>query len=152
MINTQEREAELPKRILPFGPHQGKSIRQVSHRWLTWLSRQRGEFTYDNIDWVMEARLELARRGTSYDGIPPTYHAIDRFSQKHLDKWTDRSIGIAAFLAKLSDKAWEHGKVCAIEKDINKNREITIQKYYEGMNFLFHCDRDSQPITLKTVR
>jgi hypothetical protein len=110
------------------------------------------EFIHDEIDWVLEARSELARRGTSYDSIPPSYHAIDRFSCKYLHKWTEREVGLSTFIAKLGDAAWVEGKTVAIDKDLNKNLEIVIQKYFDGITFVFHCDRNSKPLCLKTIK
>lgn len=134
-----------PKIVLPFGKHRGQLITRVPVDYLQWLTTQ--AITFDQKEWSLLAKEELKRRGTRYDGIMPSHHAIDRFSMRHLDRW-DRSCGISAALSDLAGEAWSDGEH---ERPQDEGGQIVVKVWHKGVGFVFQCGDDRKPHTLKTV-
>lgn len=153
-VRSVSSDINLSTARIPFGKYEGVYLHVVKHGYLQWLARQSSNmeaFIYKGVNWVELARQELKRRGTSYDSIPPSYHAIDRFSTRYAHKWVDRSKGIASTLAKMGDDAWLNGKLCGETPHLENIEELIVHKYHDGITYVFHCDRLGNPINLRTI-
>jgi hypothetical protein len=135
---------------ITFGKHAGIPITRVPPDFLVWLA-SKSEFVMDGIEWVAIAEAELKRRGTRREGILPSHHAIDRFSQRHLDKFLQRENpdeGLSSFVGRLATTAWELGEVINYEEIGDM---MTVVKALGNMGFVFACTSEPRPLTVKTV-
>jgi len=153
-VNVLIKEMKVPRtapKIINFGKYRNVRITRVPHLFLRSLANQDPPFLLDGINWSEVAQKELDRRGTNINPIlriPVSEHAIDRFSEKHLDKWLDRTIGIASYLSILARTAWDIGKFA--ERGFVDNK-VQIRKYYLGISFVFVCDNCGDPVKLITI-
>lgn len=141
---------------LPFGKYQGEYITRVSVDYLQWMVR-RESMVRDGVDYKQAAVDELVRRGGKYDGIIPSHHAIDRFSTRYTQKWVEASInntgtemtqGVAAYLSTLGVKAWAEGVEYERRPEFH---QLIIKKTWDGIKFVFLCNAEGEPHTIKTV-
>lgn len=145
-LSTRTQEGVI---TLPFGKHAGMRVTHVPIDYLQWLSRK-DRFVFDCVDYVQVAKDECVRRGTSYEGIMPSHHAVDRFSQRFLSKWTERNIGLSTYISMLSEIAWNEGIVKGQQSD--GDGLITIKKVFDGVCYVFACNNQGHPTGLKTVQ
>lgn len=119
--------------VLDFGRHKGERLTRVPVSYLKWMVRDRTSMH----DY---ARAELERRGTSTPAIEVSGHAIDRFSQRFLWKWTEyrtdteKDIGLWSFLNQLAQEAWRHKHTNVSDND---EGQPEIKCTYEGINWVF---------------
>ena len=121
--------------IIDIGRYAGKPIDQLPVSYLRWLIMQ--DFPKE---WVDAAKKKVEASQFHNDHMGVSRHALDMFSMRHLDKWIDwlakpesSPIGIASFVAKMAQEAWENGK------DISKHRhqDDGITKEFRGIKFVF---------------
>lgn len=136
-----------PKRVIRFGKHEGQLLTRLPVDYLQWLAAQSPAIVRDGDNWSELAAQELERRGTSYGGIMPSHHAIDRFSIRHLGRW-DQSRGIASYLSDLAAEAWQEGEQESVQCD---GTQTVVKKRHEGIGFVFVVGVDGNPHSLKTV-
>ncbi len=138
----------VPVTILPFGKHQGQLLTRVEPQYLQWMANKSPAVERDGVNWSELAQMELDRRGTNYDGIMPSHHAIDRFSQRHLDKW-DQTQGIASALSAMATEAWAKGEVVEQEVYAGDEGEV-VKKRYALITYVFVCN-NGKAVGVKTV-
>lgn len=149
-VPTEEKETFVMPDILPFGKHHGTPITHVEPGYLRWLSKRAEPFIFQGKNWSKLAEEELNRRGGAYDAVMPSHHAIDRFSTHFLDKWSDRTQGISAFLATLATIAWNEGEVIGTQRPTDY--ELVRLVGYDGICFVFACNIEGEPLGVKTVQ
>lgn len=113
----------------------GEPITHVAVSYLRWMVGCRHEN-------AKEAARELHRRGSVLPEIEISYHAIDRFSQRFLQRWFDYrkdKEGIYSYIHRITKFAW--GRI----KDYPDKSKITIK----GMTFIF--ERENKWPVLKTI-
>lgn len=117
------------------GKCKGAPITHVPVSYLRWMV---GSYHCD----AKQAAQELHRRGTVIPEIEISYHAIDRFSQRFLQRWFDHrksGEGIYAYIHRIAKFAW--GRI----KDYPDKDKIKIK----GMTFIF--ERETKWPILKTI-
>jgi len=111
--------------VCNFGKHKGTPWTRVPVSYLKWM------INVGHTQAVI-AEEELRRRGTVTPDLEVSGHAIDRASQRCLDKWKetrrDKKEGLHAWLVRVAGEARMHGK-------------LHRGKYqYLGMQFAFEED------------
>lgn len=115
--------------IVDFGRYRGERWTRLPLEYLRWLGNQ--ESHNSEI-----ARAEMERRGSVVDmEVEISSHAIDRASEKHLDKWLKEKHMLGGI------HHWLHFRAC-LARDKSKTRQYKNvgQKYKvtdNGMKFLF---------------
>ncbi len=113
---------------IPNGRHQGKRITRIPVGYLRWMVN----VGHEDED---KAIAELDRRGTAKCEMDVSAHAIDRASQRLLDKWQNSGldVGLHTWVAGMAKQALEHGK--------RTENEAGITVKYEGVKYFFEIDR-----------
>lgn len=120
---------------MEYGVHKGVEITKVPVNYLNWMVGIGHEK-------VQEARKELDRRGSITPDLDISPHALNRFSERFLDRFImrqNKAEGIHTFLYRMARKA----------ATLAKRRGVSIVKY-EGIRFVFEMDKCVWPV-LKTV-
>lgn len=140
---------EVP--IITVGKYAGKRIDELPVSYCRWMLTQ--DFPPEWVEW---ARKKVEASPLSKEQMSCSRHALDRFSQRFLYLWTEYKVkcgnqqydGIATFLVKLAERAWNEGK------DISKHRhkDDGIVKDFLGIKFVFkHHPDDEEYKDLITV-
>lgn len=120
---------------MPVGRYVGRPVDELPNSYLRWVITQN----------FPKAVLEAAKKKLGASVYNDLYlnvsrHALDMFSKRFLFYWMkrenhkgDAGDGLATFVAKFSQEAWEKGR------DVSKNRHQNdgIVKEYEGIQFVF---------------
>lgn len=121
--------------VITVGRYAGKPIDQLPNSYLRWMITQ--DFPKE---WLDAARKKLEKSDYNDTYLSVSRHAIDMFSKRFLHKWVthlreggEDADGIATFLVKLAEQAWESGE------DVSKRRhkDDGIVKQWKGIRFVF---------------
>lgn len=121
--------------VMLVGRYAGTPVDQLPNSYLRWIIGQ--DFPKIILD-AAKKKLEQSNYNDLYLNV--TRHAIDMFSKRFLHDWItllrekgDGADGIATFLVKLAQEAWEKGE------DISKHRhqDDGIVKHWRGIKFVF---------------
>lgn len=127
-------EKPIPKILV--GRYYGTPIDQLPHSYLRWMLTQ--DFPKD---WLECAKEKLEKSNYNDIHLNVSRHAIDMFSKRFLVFWIqsegdkgEHGDGIATFIVKLAQEAWENGE------DISKNRhqDDGIIKSWKSMKWVFN--------------
>lgn len=122
--------------IITVGRYAGTPIDKLPNSYLRWMLSQKD---FPSL-WLECARRKLEQSDYYDANISVSRHAIDMFSKRFIHLWNyhirekgDQSDGIATFLVKFSQEAWDKGA------DISKKRhqDDGIVKEYQGIRFVF---------------
>lgn len=117
------------------GRYAGKRIDTLPNSYLRWLIGQ--QFPKE---WIEIAKHKLAQSDYNNMDLELSRHAIDMFSKRFVHLWKahtrdllDDADGIATFITKMAQRAWEEGR------DVSKKRYTTdgIRKELDGVIFVF---------------
>ena len=127
----------VPK--INVGRYAGTPIDQLPNSYLRWMIGQKFP-----ADWLEIARRKLANSDWSNEYVHVTRHALDMFSKRFLNLWINANaqyeddldpkvIGIATFVAKLAQEAWENGS------DASKHRHQSdgTVRVLDGIKWVF---------------
>jgi len=124
------------KRVkITVGRYAGKFVDTLPSSYLRWLITQ--NFSSDILE-VAKKKLEESEYNDLHINI--SRHAIDMFSKRFLALWIqsegkngDDGDGLATFIAKLAQEAWEKGK------DVSKHRhrDDGVVKELDGIEWVF---------------
>ena len=135
---------KAPLEIAPtitVGRYAGKRIDTLPNSYLRWMLTQ-GDFPKLWLDWAKK-KLEGSNYSDLYLSL--SRHAIDMFSKrfnhlwlKHVREEGDKADGIATFMARLAEEAWEKGE------DVSKHRhqDDGVIKELRGIKWVFNVNRD----------
>lgn len=121
--------------VITVGRYAGTPIDQLPNSYLRWMITQ--SFPRE---WLEAARRKLEQSDYNDTYLSLSRHAIDMFSKRFLALWIESEAkkgedgdGLATFLVKLAQAAWEHGK------DVSKHRhqDDGVVKQYGGIRFVF---------------
>ncbi|KKK92168.1 hypothetical protein LCGC14_2705630 [marine sediment metagenome] len=120
--------------IIIVGRYAGTPIDKLPNSYLRWMITQ--DFPKD---WLEAARKKLKESDYNDLHLNVSRHAIDMFSKRFIDRWLNSESsrsdgdGLATYMAKLAEKAWEKGK------DVSKKRhkDDGIVKEYLGIKWVF---------------
>lgn len=121
-----------------MGKYAGKPIDQLPNSYLRWMLTQ--DFPKEWLD-IAHAKVKASRE-TQGGEINLSRHAIDNFSLRFLGKWNsynmatmseDQLIGLASFVAKLAQEAWEHG----IDRSKHRHQNDGTVKEFDGIKWVF---------------
>lgn len=126
---------EMPR--MKVGRYAGTPIDQLPNSYLRWMIGQ--NFPRE---WMEIAKRKLANSDYSNEYIHVSRHALDMFSLRFIWAWskttTDETtkpseIGIATFVAKMAQEAWDKGA------DVSKHRHQNdgVVRLYEGIQWVF---------------
>lgn len=126
-------EKKIP--VMEVGQYAGIPVDQLPLSYLRWLVNQ--NFPKE----ITEAAMEKLKKSDYNDtNLDVTRHAIDMFSKRFLFRWIqkenirgDAGDGVATYLAKTADEAWQKGE------DVSKKRfenDNTI-KLYDDILWVF---------------
>lgn len=122
--------------VINVGRYAGTPIDQLPTSYLRWMLGQ--DFP---AEWLEIAKKKVEQSPFSNEPLTVSRHAIDRFSMRFLTMWQahlgmalPKHDGIATFLVKLGEEAWEKGR------DVSKNRhqDDGIVKEWRGIKFVFN--------------
>ena len=99
--------------VMHVGRYAGTPVDQLPNSYLRWIIAQ--DFPKDILEC---AKRKIASSDYNNEFIHVTRHALDMFSRRFLHLWGDdqRDVGIATFVAKLAQVAWNDGS------DVSKHR------------------------------
>jgi hypothetical protein len=133
---------EKPNRPIPkidVGQYEGTPINHLPIGYCRWMLTQ--DFP---LEWLEIAKAKVDASPLYKGTLVASMHAIDRFSLRFLRHWTeaqarnlagcrDKRDGIATFLVKQAERAWEEGT------DVSKKRHKRdgIVKEYKGILYVF---------------
>ena len=136
--------------VLTVGKYSGVSIDKVPMSYLRWMILQ--DFPKE---WVEFAKKKLSKSDYNNSQLEVSRHALDMFSKRFSSRWAqhmietaDRGDGIATYVTKLAQTAWDRGM------DISKHRhqDDGITKEWEGIRWVFmvspHFSEYKQVITI----
>ena len=120
--------------IITVGRYAGTSIDKLPNSYLRWMITQ--DFPKE---WLEAARKKLEESDYNDLYLNVSRHAIDMFSKRFIGMWIasespkSNGDGLATYIAKLAEKAWEKGK------DVSKKRhkDDGIVKEYLGIKWVF---------------
>lgn len=128
--------------IMPVGRYEGKRVETLPHSYLRWIVTQ--DFTKEILDC---AKKQLSESTYSDLDVNVSRHAMDMFSKRFLFKWVSSTVttgsakdcdGIATYVAKLAQEAWEKGV------DVSKDRHADdgVMKLYSGIKWVFGTSKN----------
>ena len=135
--NALERK-EIP--VITVGRYAGTPIDKLPNSYLRWMISQRFPK-----EWLECAREKLEKSDYSDLYLNVSRHAIDMFSKRFLFKWLksendlgDAGDGLATFIAKRAEEAWEKGT------DVSKHRhqDDGVIKEWRGIKWVFNVSQD----------
>jgi len=125
---------------ITVGKYAGTPIDKLPNSYLRWMITQ--SFPKD---WVEIAVKKLEQSDYNDFFVNVTRHAIDMFSKRFLSLWLEAEAtkgeegdGIATFIAKASQRAWERGT------DISQHRhqDDGVVKEFGGIKWVFGVNPD----------
>lgn len=131
-INPVTRET-IP--AMPVGRYAGCPVDELPNSYLRWVITQ-------NFPKVV---LEAAKKkldGSAYNDLylNVSRHALDMFSKRFLHDWVthlskkgDEADGIATFLVKLAQEAWEKGE----DSTRKRHQDDGVMRDWKGIRFVF---------------
>lgn len=120
---------------IDFGKHKGELWTRVPVSYLSWLANH-----IEENENILIARSELKRRGTTYQSIEISGHAVDRASMSCWKEWRrtkEEKEGLNSWLIRMSNLARTEGEL--------KNGKY----HYLGMKFVF--EEGAYYPTLKSI-
>lgn len=128
---TSYKKSKIP--VMHVGKYAGVKVDQLPNSYLRWMLLQ---------DFPKEY-LECAKRKldqSQFDNSPIhiSRHALDMFSLRFLATWTMRpeienEVGIATFVARLAQEAWDLGKVTTQRR----HQDDGPRRDYKGLRFVY---------------
>lgn len=117
------------------GRYAGKPVESLPNSYLRWVLGQ------DFPKIILEAAKEKLSKSDYNDlHINVSRHTIDMFSKRFLHLWNahiimvgDKGDGLATFIAKLSQEAWEKG----IDISKHRHQDDGVVKNYQGIRWVF---------------
>lgn len=129
---------DLKSPVITVGRYAGTPIDQLPNSYLRWMITQ--DFPKA---WLECAKKKLEQSDYNDLYLHVSRHAIDMFSKRFLFYWMKRENdkgddgdGLATFIAKCAQKAWEEGT------DVSKRRhqDDGIVKEWDGIKWVFHVN------------
>lgn len=126
----------IPK--INVGRYAGTPIDQLPNSYLRWMIGQKFP-----AEWLEIAKRKLDNSDWSNEYVHVTRHALDMFSTRFLDLWLSvcrlrieagaEASGLATFVAKMAQEAWENGK------DVSKHRHQNdgVVRVLDGIQWVF---------------
>lgn len=117
---------------MPFGKYQGMAVKSIPNSYLRWL------ITIDDVSEEIKKEAEEKLEASDYDStdIQITRHAIDMFSKRFLEKWSDKKIGIATFVTRFAVDALAKGLMVTDQRPWGRG----IKYFYDDMVWVFNWD------------
>ena len=115
--------------VMPFGRYKGVAVKQMPNSYLRWL------VTVPSLPQVIRDEAQTKLNDSDFDktDIQITRHALDMFSKRFLDKWTDRKIGLATFVAHYSVDALSKGMLIKDKRDLDSG----LVMFYDDVVWVF---------------
>lgn len=117
---------------MPFGRYKDLPIDKIPNSYLRWVVGQPNMPDYVKI----EANKKLEKSDHDDTDIEISRHAIDMFSKRFLNKWTNQNIGFGTFVAHSALEALIKGLVVGDERKIGKGVKI----YFDDIVWVFGWD------------
>ena len=118
--------------IITVGKYAGTPIDRLPNSYLRWMITQ--DFPKAWLDLALK-KLESSDHSDLFLSV--SRHAIDMFSKRFLALWIEADkhieVGLATFIAKLAQEAWEKGT------DVSKRRhqDDGVVKEWQGIKWVF---------------
>jgi uncharacterized protein (DUF3820 family) len=126
--------------IMNVGKYVGVSVDKLPNSYLRWMITQ--SFPKEILDAALQ-KLEHSDYEDTH--LLVSRHAIDRFSKRFLHLWIksegakgDEADGIATFIVKQAERAWEEGL------DVSKHRhqDDGVIKELDGVKYVFNVSQE----------
>jgi len=120
---------------MEVGRYAGKPIAQLPNSYLRWIIGQ--DFPKDILE---AAKLKLSQSDYNDLYLHVSRHAIDMFSKRFLFMWLkeendkgDAGEGIASFIAKRAQEAWDKG----VDVSKHRHQDDGVVKAWGGVQWVF---------------
>lgn len=118
----------VPK--MTFGKYLGVALDKLPNSYLRWLITSQAKLPKE---WIRIINEKLKSSEYEKTQLTISRHAIDMYSVRFLDRWVDRSIGLATHIVREADQAWLEG----VNRSKKRHQDDSIIKEFDGIKFVF---------------